>query len=168
MHRRDIAQFLGESSQNSKLETSRLTSAMPPNKRFSLSNVTRMNKGASQEATQQSGDDKKKTDGSSRPLLGGVRRDIGHYQGVRGDFLSERRNRERERERERGRMEQRLRSFGHIFVRIVASSPGITRKIDRTYLPEPNYTSVHPPSLSCEPFRFRRLVSLNLFTEPFP
>lgn len=42
----------------------------------------------------------------------------------------------------------RLGSVDHIFVRIVASSLGITRKIDRTYLLKPNYTSVHPLSLS--------------------
>lgn len=50
---------------------------------------------------------------------------------------------------ERGGGRNRLGSVDHIFVRIVASSSrGITRKIDRTYLPKPNYTCVHPLSLS--------------------
>lgn len=50
---------------------------------------------------------------------------------------------------ERGGGRNRLGSVDHIFVRIVASSSrGITRKIDRTYLPKPNYTCVHPLFLS--------------------
>lgn len=74
------------------------------------------------------------TEGEGETII--VRRNA-HQYGVRGFFT---------REAVDGTV---LGSVDHIFVRIVASSSrGITRKIDRTYLPKPNYTSVHPLSLS--------------------